>query len=143
MSTKILSDGLVHDYFNPYQSPYDAFINYMNVLSDFSDLVNEVYENLIPIEPKEILQKIKDYEAKIQSLYKELKKTLMIEKAKPIFAAIEKTKDELKALTSSKKIKPVKKKITKKPVAKKPAAKKSASSSIKKTTSTKKNTGKK
>ena len=143
MSTKILSDGLVHDYFNPYQSPYDAFINYMNVLSDFSDLVNEAYENLIPIEPKEILQKIKDYEEKIQSLYKELKKPLMIEKAKPIFAAIEKTKDELKALTSSKKVKPVKKKITKKPVAKKPAANKTKTSKTKKITSTKKNTGKK
>jgi alpha-amylase len=35
MSTKWFSDGDVHKYFNPYSSPYDAFINYMNVLSDF------------------------------------------------------------------------------------------------------------
>jgi alpha-amylase len=35
MSTKWFSDGDVHKYFNPYDSPYDAFINYMNVLSDF------------------------------------------------------------------------------------------------------------
>jgi alpha-amylase len=35
MSTKVLSDGAVHSYFNPYGSPYEAFINYMNVLSDF------------------------------------------------------------------------------------------------------------
>ena len=35
MCTKWFSDGDVHKYFNPYGSPYDAFINYMNVLSDF------------------------------------------------------------------------------------------------------------
>jgi len=35
MSTKWFSDGDVHKYFNPYSSPYDAFINYMNVLSDY------------------------------------------------------------------------------------------------------------
>jgi alpha-amylase len=39
MSTKFFSDGEVHKYFNPYESPYDAFINYMNILSDFSDRV--------------------------------------------------------------------------------------------------------
>lgn len=35
MATKWFSDGEVHRYFNPYDSPYEAFINYMNVLSDF------------------------------------------------------------------------------------------------------------
>jgi len=35
MCTKWFSDGAVHKYFNPYSSPYEAFINYMNVLSDF------------------------------------------------------------------------------------------------------------
>ncbi len=35
MSTKFFADQSVHNYFNPYNSPYDAFINYMNVLSDF------------------------------------------------------------------------------------------------------------
>ena len=33
--TKWFSDGDVHKYFNPYDSPYDAFINYMNILADF------------------------------------------------------------------------------------------------------------
>jgi len=32
MSTKHMADGAVHDYFNPYESPYDSYINYMNVL---------------------------------------------------------------------------------------------------------------
>ncbi len=35
MATKWFSDGDVHSYFNPYDSAYEAFINYMNVLSDF------------------------------------------------------------------------------------------------------------
>ncbi len=40
MCTKFFSDGAVHSYFNPYDTPYDAFINYMNVLSDFTVRVN-------------------------------------------------------------------------------------------------------
>ena len=35
MATKWFSDGDVHSYFNPYDSAYEAFINYMNVLADF------------------------------------------------------------------------------------------------------------
>lgn len=36
MCTKKDDDGNVHSYFSPYPSPYEAFINYMNVLSDFT-----------------------------------------------------------------------------------------------------------
>ena len=36
MSTKNESDGSVHAYFSPFVSPYEAFINYMNTISDFS-----------------------------------------------------------------------------------------------------------
>ena len=41
MCTKFFSDGDVHKYFNPYETPYEAFINYMNVLSDFMIRINE------------------------------------------------------------------------------------------------------
>jgi alpha-amylase len=34
MCTKWFSDGDVHKYFNPYNTPYEAFIAYMNVLQD-------------------------------------------------------------------------------------------------------------
>ena len=34
MCTKYFADGDVHKYFNPYDSPYDAHIIYMNVLAD-------------------------------------------------------------------------------------------------------------
>lgn len=40
MSTKFFSDGAVHAYFNPYENPYQAFMNYMNVLSDFEIRLN-------------------------------------------------------------------------------------------------------
>ena len=42
MCTKFFSDGVVHGYFNPYETPYEAFINYMNVLSDFLIRVDNV-----------------------------------------------------------------------------------------------------
>jgi alpha-amylase len=34
MCTKFFADGDVHKYFNPYESPYDSFINFMNVLDN-------------------------------------------------------------------------------------------------------------
>jgi alpha-amylase len=34
MCTKYYADGSVHKYFSPYESPYDAYINYMNVLDN-------------------------------------------------------------------------------------------------------------
>ncbi|MEG0162379.1 MAG: glycoside hydrolase family 57 protein [Mucinivorans sp.] len=42
MCTKWFSDGDVHSYFNPYDSPYEAFMNYMNVLSDFQREVHKL-----------------------------------------------------------------------------------------------------
>lgn len=34
MCTKYFADGMVHTYFNPYDSPYDSYINFMNVLDN-------------------------------------------------------------------------------------------------------------
>ena len=34
MCTKYSADGDIHNYFNPYESPYDAYINFMNVLDN-------------------------------------------------------------------------------------------------------------
>lgn len=36
MCTKWFADGDVHKYFNPYESPYEAFISYANVLKDMA-----------------------------------------------------------------------------------------------------------
>ncbi len=49
MCTKFFSDGEVHKFFNPFGSPYEAFINYMNVLSDFTLRLNK----LVPISDNE------------------------------------------------------------------------------------------
>jgi alpha-amylase len=39
MSTKDAADGGVHAYFRPYDSPYDAYINFMNVLDNVKSRV--------------------------------------------------------------------------------------------------------
>ena len=36
MCTKWFADGDVHKYFNPYDSPYDSYINFMNVLDNLN-----------------------------------------------------------------------------------------------------------
>ena len=51
MATKWFSDGDVHSYFNPYDSPYEAFINYMNVLSDFEIEVDKKYGEAVRAVP--------------------------------------------------------------------------------------------
>ncbi len=49
MCTKWFNDGDVHKYFNPYDSPYDAFIIFMNILNDMKLRIakakNEVEKN--------------------------------------------------------------------------------------------------
>ena len=37
MCTKWFADGDVHKYFNPFDSPYDAFLSYMNILTDLKN----------------------------------------------------------------------------------------------------------
>ena len=41
MCTKYWSDGDVHKYFSPYDSPYDAYINFMNVLDNIRTRAGE------------------------------------------------------------------------------------------------------
>jgi alpha-amylase len=69
MSTKLFSDGQVHSYFNPFDSPYEAFINYMNVLSDFKIRLNSVMpENEIENEIASLQKIIIEKEEKIKKL---------------------------------------------------------------------------
>lgn len=76
MCTKFFSDGDVHAYFNPYETPYEAFINYMNVLSDFSlrlkAAVPEDADNKEIIKLKELVD---EKELKIRELEAALNKT--------------------------------------------------------------------
>lgn len=45
MCTKYFNDGDVHAYFSPYESPYDAYIAFMNALSDLQLRVQNAYGN--------------------------------------------------------------------------------------------------
>lgn len=70
MCTKWFSDGDVHKYFNPYQSPYDAFINYMNVLSDFSIRVSKTAPEVLSsdLSQEELEASIKQYQAALRKV---------------------------------------------------------------------------
>lgn len=43
MCTKYFSDGDVHKYFNPYESPYDSYINFMNVLTNLKERCSQSF----------------------------------------------------------------------------------------------------
>ena len=75
MSTKYFSDGAVHSYFSPYDTPYDAFSNYMNVLSDFIDRVEAQYPSSIDNEElNALLTTINNQGREIETLQAELEK---------------------------------------------------------------------
>lgn len=73
MSTKHTADGSAHAMFSPYETPYQAFTNYMNVLSDFIVRVEDQYP--MEIENEELnalLTTIRNQEREISTLNKEL-----------------------------------------------------------------------
>ncbi len=73
MCTKVFSDGDVHSYFNPFDSPYDAYINYMNILSDFMIRVNAaVPENITEIEVATLSSIISEKNLQIEKYEKEI-----------------------------------------------------------------------
>lgn len=59
MCTKWFSDGDVHKYFNPYGSPYEAYINYMNVLSDLRQRLEQKLTPVMPLAGKPEAGKLK------------------------------------------------------------------------------------
>ncbi|MDE7135501.1 MAG: glycoside hydrolase family 57 protein [Muribaculaceae bacterium] len=73
MSTKHMADGAMHSLFSPYESPYQAFTNYMNVLADFIVRVEEQYP--LSIENEELnslLTTIRNQASEIETLNKEV-----------------------------------------------------------------------
>lgn len=82
MSTKRSSDGAVHQQFSPYDTPYDAFTNYMNVLSDFMKRVEAQFPSSIDNEElNSLLTTIHNQENTISELEEEIK-TLKTRKSK-------------------------------------------------------------
>lgn len=73
MSTKHQADGEIHSLYSPYDSPYQAFTNYMNVLADFIVRVEEQYP--LSIENEELnalLTTIRNQAREIETLNKEV-----------------------------------------------------------------------
>ncbi|MFN8256724.1 MAG: polysaccharide deacetylase family protein [Bacteroidales bacterium] len=126
MCTKFFTDDDLHVLYNPYDSPYQAFINYMNVLSDFSTRVYEKAGNLEikPLTEKEIKAAIAKYEKEINALksklvVKPIAKTKpepkVIEKVKKSSIPIAKIKEDKKAISATKKeLKAIDKTVTEK-----------------------------
>ena len=83
MSTKFFSDGEVHAYFNPYETPYEAFMNYMNVLSDFTLRLNAaVPESNVEQELATLSAVLKEKEQKLAKLEAELQRLGGIKKTR-------------------------------------------------------------
>jgi alpha-amylase len=90
MSTKYFADGDPHKSYSHFDSPYEAFINYMNVLSDFkirlnahvpeSEVENEIASLHRLLEEKE--EKIRRMEADLHRLQKTKKQKTALRKKK-------------------------------------------------------------
>ncbi len=130
MSTKFFSDGEVHAYFNPYESPYDAYINYMNILSDFSIRLNasvpesdkDVHMANLSSMIEEKNKLIEKYEAEILKLKSNTRKEKSSIKSK--VAAKPKTAikaNKIKPISQKSDVKPIKTKVTKTQTKKKSA----------------------
>ena len=68
-----MADGAAHSMFSPYETPFQAFTNYMNVLADFIVRVEEQYP--LSIENEELnalLTTIRNQATEIETLNKEL-----------------------------------------------------------------------
>jgi alpha-amylase len=88
MATKFFSDGAVHAYFNPYETPYDAFMNYMNVLSDFEIRLQKLFPDTAEQDQifklgTQVIEKdmlIEKQKLEINRLSKKLAKAIPLEK---------------------------------------------------------------
>lgn len=70
MSTKHFGEG--HSNFSPYETPYQAFTNYMNVLSDFLVRVDEQFPQSVDNEElNALLTTIRNQEREIETLTRE------------------------------------------------------------------------
>lgn len=73
MSTKHFADGAAHSMFSPYETPFAAFTNYMNVVADFMVRVSEQYpESIENEELNSLVTTIRNQEREIETLNKEV-----------------------------------------------------------------------
>ena len=127
MSTKFFSDGEVHSYFNPYNTPYEAFINYMNVLSDFKIRLDASVAEHRNDDVAKLSKIIKEKEERIHKYEKEISRLKVSAKAKPSSAKAREDKPaaSAKAKPASAKAATTAKKTAKKTPSSKSGSKKS------------------
>ncbi len=127
MCTKHSSDGSVHSHYSPYDSPYAAFTNYMNVLSDFLIRVREQFpEEIENEELNALLLTIRNQEKEIEELNREvelLRNNIVKDTTGDFVPKVE--EPEPKEEPKPKKA-PAKKSAAKKPAEKKAPAKKAS-----------------
>lgn len=141
MSTKHQADGEIHSLYSPYESPYQAFTNYMNVLGDFIVRVEEQYPLSIDNEElNSLLTTIRNQAAEIESLKKEVDSTRRnLEHYNEEHAIREAVAAKQAAEAASKKAPARRKAAAKKVTEEKPAEKKTAEKKVsEKKTATKK-----
>ena len=129
MSTKHNDDGSVHSHYSPYDSPYTAFTNYMNVLSDFMTRVEEQYPASIDNEElNSLLLTIRNQEQEIEKLHREVEmmRNNIVKDTTGDFPVDEEPVKEPESEPVKEEKPAAKKPAAKKPAAKKPAAKKPA-----------------
>ena len=113
MATKFFSDGAVHAYFNPYETPYDAFMNYMNVLSDFEIRLNQWFPDTVEQEQiyklgSQLIEKDMIIENQAAEIAKLTKKVARIKPAAPVVSRIP-AKSQPKTKPETEAVKPVRK----------------------------------
>lgn len=119
MSTKHMADGAVHSHFSPYETPFQAFTNYMNVLADFIVRVEEQYP--LSIENEELnslLTTIRNQASEIETLNKEVSS---MRKNLEHYNEEHALREKAAAPEAAEKKAPAKKAAAKKPAAKKAA----------------------
>ncbi len=72
MGTKFFANGANRAYTSPYPTPYEAFINYMNVLSDFAERLKKA----VPSGNSEV-EALKEQNSQLQSQVSNLEKQLV------------------------------------------------------------------
>lgn len=83
MSTKFFSNGDPHSAYSNFDSPYEAFINYMNILSDFKIRLNaNVPESEVENEIASLHRLLEEKEEKIRKMEENLRRLQKIKKQK-------------------------------------------------------------
>ncbi len=96
MGTKFFANGANRTYNSPYQTPYEAFINFMNILTDFSARLSAA----VPDDENQVVENLKAENAKLSKEVSTLEKQLVKVGVEPETKAKRKTAAKATAKTT-------------------------------------------